>query len=52
MNPTHEIKRKRCNLEKNVLDNCRWLTKVSSYNLKFTIEICNKVKPTTITVNW
>ena len=38
MNPTHEINRKRCNLEKNFLDNCIWLTKVSSYNLQFVIK--------------
>ena len=34
MNPTHEIKWKRYNLEKHFSDNCKWLTKVSSYNLK------------------
>ena len=38
MNPTHEIDRKRCNLEKNFLDNCKRLTKVSSYNLQFVIK--------------
>ena len=37
--PTHEINRKRCNLEKNLLDNCKRLTKVvSSYNLQFVIK--------------
>ena len=39
MNPMHEINRKRCNnLEKNFLDNCKRLTKVSSYNLQFLIK--------------
>ena len=38
MNPTHEINRKRCNLEKNFVDNCKRLTKVSSYNLQFIIK--------------
>ena len=39
INPTHEInRRKRCNLEKNCLDNCKWMTKVSSYNLQIVIE--------------
>ena len=48
MNPTHEINQKRCNLEKKFLDNCKRLTKVSSYHFQF---VNNKVKPT-ITVNW
>ena len=48
MNPTHEINWKRCNLEKNVF---RQLQKVDeSFFLQFTN--CNKVKPSTITVNW
>jgi len=38
MNPTHEIDRKMCNLVKNFLDNCKRLTKVSSYNLQFVIK--------------
>ena len=38
MNPTHEIDRKRCNLIKNFLDNCKRLTKVSSYNLQIVIK--------------
>ena len=38
MNPTHEINRKFWKLVKNFLDNCKRLTKVSSYNLQFVIK--------------